>query len=389
MKEALILLTLSGLALAQPASHAYIGAGGCSSSICHGATNPVANVSEKRILGNEYSTWFSTDKHKRAYEALGQDRGKRMAGLLGITDATKDKRCTVCHVVGSPDKSLSDGVACEACHGAAEAWLGPHTQANSHEASVRAGMTDTKKLDVRAKTCLKCHLGTSGQEVDHELIAAGHPDLAFELETFTAGQPAHHRMPAANMRQRAWAVGETVGLAEAMRMVSAHEKSGPEYSDMECYQCHHDLKQESWRQARGYAGRKPGTLQINMARVEMVRALVTVAAADEKAAFDAAAARLVSSPGPASAKAMERIADALSERFQKQDFDAAAVVKLVAGNIDRIAGHGVGAAEQATMTLDALGSKPDATQQLYDYLEHPSTYTPEQFKTKFRVAANQ
>ena len=389
MKEALILLAISGLALAQPASHAYIGAGGCASSNCHGGTT-AATVGENRILGNEYAIWSVSDKHARAYKSLEEARGKRMAEILGIAGATRDKRCTVCHAAGSPDKSRSDGVACEACHGPAEGWLGSHTRPNSHDASVRAGMTDTKKLDIRAKTCLACHLGAAGQDVDHELIAAGHPDLAFELDTFTAAQPAHHRPPTPNMRQRAWAVGQTVGLAEAMRLVQTHEKTWPEFSDLECYQCHHDLRAESWRIQRGYPGRKPGTLQVNTARLEMVRALVSVAAADQRAALDAAAGRLSANSPAASAKAIERIADALADRFEKQDIDAAAVLKAVAANIQRIANAGVSAAEQATMTLDALGSKPDATAPLYNYLEHPSVYRPSEFAAMFqRAAANQ
>uniref|UniRef100_Q01YI8 Cytochrome c-552/4 domain-containing protein n=1 Tax=Solibacter usitatus (strain Ellin6076) TaxID=234267 RepID=Q01YI8_SOLUE len=389
MRVALIVLAVSGLAWAQPASHAYIGAGGCASSNCHGGTT-AAPVAESRILANEYATWSVSDKHTRAYKALEEARGKRMAEILGITDATRDKRCTVCHAVGSPEKARSDGVACEACHGPAEAWLGSHTRPNSHEASVKAGMTDTKRLDIRAGTCLACHLGAPGQEVDHELIAAGHPDLAFELDTFTAAQPAHHRPKPANMRQSAWAVGETAGLAHAMRLVQAHEKSWPEFSDLECYQCHHDLRSDSWRIQRGYPGRKPGALQFNTARLEMVRALVAASAPDQRAAFEAAAARLnAASPG-ASAKAMERIADSLTERFQKQDIDAAAVLKQVTANIERIAGAGVGAAEQATMTLDALGGRPDATTPLYNYLEHPSMYRPAEFAAIFqKAAANQ
>jgi hypothetical protein len=389
MKEALILLAATGLALAQPASHGNIGAGGCASSNCHGATN-AASAAESRIFGNEYATWSVSDKHARAFKALEEARGKRMAEILGIADATRDKRCTACHAAGSTDKTRSDGVACEACHGPAEAWLGTHTRPNSHEASVKAGMIDTKRLDVRANTCLACHLGAPGQEVDHELIAAGHPDLAFELDTFTAAQPAHHRLPAANLRQRAWAVGETAGLARSMRMVQAHEKSWPEFSDLECYQCHHDLRSDSWRIERGYARRKPGALQLNTARLEMVRALVAAAAPDEKAAFDAAAARLNESSPHAAAKTMERLADSLTERFQKQDIDAAAVLRNVTANIQRIAGAGAGAAEQATMTLDTLGNRSDATIPLYNYLEHPSLYRSTEFAAMFvKAAANQ
>jgi hypothetical protein len=223
--------------------------------------------------------------------------------------------------------------------------------------------------------------------VDHELIAAGHPDLAFELDTFTAAQPAHHRPLPNAVRQRAWAVGQAVGLAESMRLLQSHAgKSSPEFSDLECYQCHHDLRSESWRIQRGYAGRKPGTLQVNTARIEMVRALLSVLSPEERTALDSAAARL-NSAAPLAAKAIEHIADSLSARFQKQDIDPAAVLRAVAGNIQRIADGGVNAAEQATMTLDALGTNSEATAPLYDYLEHPSLYRPSEFVTLFQKAA--
>src|SRR5262249_4703974 len=140
-----------------PAPHPYIGAGGCASSNCHGGTTAQPEA-DSRILGNEYATWSVADKHSHAFKVLEEPRGKRMAELLKISDVTRDRRCTVCHVVGSPEKSRSDGVSCEACHGAAEQWLGSHTRANSHEASVKAGMIDTRDLTVRSKLCLSCHL---------------------------------------------------------------------------------------------------------------------------------------------------------------------------------------------------------------------------------------
>jgi hypothetical protein len=88
MKNVLILLALSGPALAQIASHPYIGAGGCASSNCHGGTS-AAPAGESRILGNEYATWSTADKHARAYKALEEARGKRMAEILGIADAAR------------------------------------------------------------------------------------------------------------------------------------------------------------------------------------------------------------------------------------------------------------------------------------------------------------
>ena len=108
------LLAAAGLASAQT----WVGTGGCASSNCHGATTALPGP-QSRILGNEYATWAVSDRHALAQKNLLEPRGKRMAEILGIRDATRDKRCAACHVVGSPEKSLSDGVACEACHGPA------------------------------------------------------------------------------------------------------------------------------------------------------------------------------------------------------------------------------------------------------------------------------
>src|SRR5262245_44133407 len=224
MRHALTLFAAVALAQAQPAP-SYIGAGGCNSSNCHGAAAELTTA-DSRIKGNEYATWSSADKHARAYKVLIEARGKKMTQILGINDPGHDKRCAPCHVGGSPpdnDKLMFDGVACEACHGPARNWLGPHAikdnraQTERHAENVRNGMIDTKNLQTRANTCLQCHLGDATHVVDHDLIAAGHPDLAFELDTFTAAQPAHHRAMPAAMRIRAWAVGVMSGVAEQMK----------------------------------------------------------------------------------------------------------------------------------------------------------------------------
>jgi hypothetical protein len=343
-----------------------------------------------------------TDKHQHAYKVLEEPRGKRMAAILKIADATRDRRCAVCHVVGD-EKTRSDGVSCEACHGAAEQWLGPHNKPNSHEASVKAGMIDTRNAEIRAKTCLACHLGREGQVVDHELIAAGHPDLVFELDTFSSAEPAHYRPRPAAARARAWAVGQATALGESMRLLGTHaEKNWPEFSTLECYQCHHDLRADSWRIQRGYGNRKPGSLQVNLAQFEVLRELVGVAAADQKAAFETAmgglsgavAGKFTDGPGVArAAKTVERTADALAARFATQDVDAQAVARALNASIQRIADAGVNAAEQATMSLDALnailGKRTETVAPLYDYLEHPSTYQPSAFAGLFRKAAGE
>ncbi len=389
----------------------YIGAGGCSGSNCHGGTAPLAEK-DSRIQGNEYAIWSLNDKHSRAYKVLAEPRSKRMAEILHIGNPQTDTRCTVCHAVGSPERSKSDGVACEACHGPAERWLGPHTQANSHAASIAAGMIDTKMPRVRAATCLGCHLGTKDKVVDHELIAAGHPDLNFELDTFGAAQPAHYReikpqegntLP----RVRVWAVGQAAALGAGMRLLAARAgRHWPEFAELECYQCHHELRLDSWRIQRGYGNRRPGSLQANLARTEVVRVLAAHAAPEQKAALDGALNGVASTisnrlnDGAAIAQAANRAAqqaDLLVARFEKQDFTAAQareIAAALAAEINRIANAGVNAAEVATMSLDSLaaaitGNSPaaqSAMTPLYDYLEHPSAYQPGTFVTLFRKA---
>jgi hypothetical protein len=402
---------LTTVCYAQP-KYAYLGAGACASSNCHGGAAPV-DPKVTRILANEFRTWQLLDKHSTAYKVLSQPRSKRMAEILKIADATTDARCLVCHAAGSPDKSRADGVSCEACHGPAEKWLGTHTQANSHSASVAVGMIDTKDLKIRADTCLECHLGAGKRQVDHELIAAGHPDLAFELDTFTWAQPSHHRpKPPENgnalPRARAWAVGQARALADGMQLLETHAASAwPEFSDLECSQCHHDLRADSWRIRRGYDGRPPGSLQANAARYEVMRELVAAAAPDSRASLDSAFSRvdsLVSSKltdGQAigqAARNVSQLAAALADQFNGYNFTAEtvqSVLERIQNDIQRIANAGENSAEQATMTLDALGAAlrnpespiPEPITALYNYLEHPSTYQPAQFVALYKKAA--
>jgi hypothetical protein len=250
-------------------------------------------------------------------------------------------------------------------------------------------MVDTKDIAVRARTCLACHLGRGEQIVDHEMIAAGHPDLAFELDTFTFAQPAHHREVKPAARVRSWAAGQSMALAEGMRLLARHAAKGwPEFSDMECYQCHHDLRLESWRIQRGYAGRRPGAAQLNLARFAVLREVAPelkepLACLTGTNAFDGAAVAQA-------ARAVERIADALTAKYLTQELDANAILRAIASEIQRIAEAGVHAAEQATMSLDALSAasnrRPAGIAKLYSYLEHPAAYKPAEFVALYRNA---
>src|SRR5436305_5899911 len=261
----------------------YIGPGSCSASACHGGVAPAAN---SRILQNEFSTWVVRDKHAQAYEALQTPVAKRMSNILEIGNPATEPKCLACHAL-APSKvergrefEINEGVSCESCHGPSSAWLGPHSMRGwSRKQSLALGMYDTEALISRAEKCTSCHVGSQEKSVDHQMIAAGHPDLVFELDTFSAVMPAHWKAPADPFAGvKAWSVGQAVQLQKTLERLAAraNSKDWPEYSELECFSCHHSLvkPENSWRQKAGYKDRAPGAPPLNPSHFVVFRNLV-------------------------------------------------------------------------------------------------------------------
>jgi hypothetical protein len=167
--------------------------------------------------------------------------------------------------------SAADGVGCEVCHGPAEKWLTRHYRDEwkglGPSEKKALGWADTRDLGARAETCVGCHVGRGDADVNHVLIAAGHPRLRFEYASYLARYPRHWRLSDERRRHpdfeaRAWEVGQLVSAAAALELLRARAtRPGapwPEFAEYECAACHHDLKQPSERQERGFAGRRPG-----------------------------------------------------------------------------------------------------------------------------------
>ena len=165
-------------------------------------------------------------------------------------------------------------MSCEACHGAAQKWLSTHyteewRRKTPSEKSLE-GMIDTKNVRVRAEVCARCHVGEGDMDVNHDLIAAGHPRLSFELGLYTARMPKHwnprdERARYPDFEARAWLVGQAVSaqtalelLADRAEQAGQRKKPWPEFAEYACFACHHDLKEPSPRQQLGYRGRVPG-----------------------------------------------------------------------------------------------------------------------------------
>jgi hypothetical protein len=177
---------------------------------------------------------------------------------------------------------LRDGVTCEACHGPASAWLEPHTEKKwDASCSIPLGMRDTSRPEKAVEACLDCHLGSEKnvlQRVAHDLLAAGHPPLAFEVDAFATDMPAHWTRHARNegwFDGRAWAVGQVAGAQRAARLfMDQGDRPGcPDFAAYDCQSCHHEISSGAWDRRKS-----DGRPKADGARRPGVKAVVEVVA---------------------------------------------------------------------------------------------------------------
>jgi hypothetical protein len=293
-------LAVAAPALAQdapPVPHhgtaVHLGVASCASSTCHGAATPIQGGV---VLQNEYTTWQTRDRHAQAYNVLLNDLSQRIARNLGLEAAHTAKVCLDCHADNVPPErqgprfQLADGVGCESCHGGAENWITSHaiTAPDSYQRNLQAGLFPAPDPVARAHLCLSCHLGDETKFVTHRIMGAGHPRLSFELDTFTAIQPAHFaidddyrsRKPVADPAQT-WAIGQAVALVRTLDLVLDPEigRDGlfPELTFFDCHACHKPMSTAGWR-PRGSLGLGPGVIRFNDANLIMLRVATSVVA---------------------------------------------------------------------------------------------------------------
>jgi hypothetical protein len=235
-------------------------------------------------LRNEHSTWVSDDDHSRAYSTLFFERSQRIArnlagGAEHYPPAHEDVRCLACHTTPRTTAELKvtetlnqDGVGCESCHGPAKRWIAEHTSYTWDGLGIAAreelGFYDTKDLARRARICANCHVGTHEghgdpgalgfppRDVNHDLIAAGHPRLSFELAAYLDNMPRHwvEKNQQPDDPVRVWNTGQLVTTKAAFDLLvdraSDAASPWPEFTEYGCFACHHGLADESWRWGR-------------------------------------------------------------------------------------------------------------------------------------------
>jgi hypothetical protein len=304
-------MTLIGPALAAdrpPAeSPVWVGTGSCAATACHaGRREPLA------LKGSEYSFSEAYDPHTRAFSVLYDERSQRIEknyrrlADLESARAFEDDACLRCHVSQgydskatrsrSPEFTLADGAGCEGCHGPAGKWLVPHVEYGWKGLSDREkldgfGMRPTKDLLARGQACAECHIGLGSTDVNHDLIAAGHPRLYFEYGNQLAKLPKHWHVEEDKARHpdyeaRVWAIGQLLSAKASLDLLASRAARSipddstdpwPEFAEYSCFSCHHELvEQGSPWPTRSFES-KPGSLRWGTWSTPMARVLLPVA----------------------------------------------------------------------------------------------------------------
>lgn len=127
------------------ADNKFVGVKKC--AMCHKAAN----------TGAVYTVWEKS-AHASAFKTLQGKEADEIAKKKGLkTAAAESPECLKCHVTGGGSAAGTDkteGVTCEACHGAASAFLMVHNKKDNLAKAKEAGLV-LPAAD--GKMCETCH----------------------------------------------------------------------------------------------------------------------------------------------------------------------------------------------------------------------------------------
>jgi hypothetical protein len=395
---------------AQSQRENLVGTSSCSARACHGGLSPVAG---QAVQQNEHTTWLTLDKHAQAYLVLFEKRSQEIAKYIPNAKgekvpAHKNDRCLACHTntlslanaEASPilAEELIAGVGCEACHGGAREWLGPHTKPGWKRA---LGMTATWNIVGYAEKCVGCHVGAGEtkdlplRDVNHDLIAAGHPRLNFEFSVFLDNVPRHWSLKKEQEKPpdfaaKAWTLGQLVSAEAALELLhyraSSRQAPWPEFAEYDCFACHHDLGQPSWRQkSEHYDGRQPGSLPWGSWYFSMTTSVLASQDAQPKSLLGLKnLTRMMQKPQPIREEIAQQaaaVASVMKAWLEGVDanFDSRAVSKQVISSSDRclkLASQNWDGAEQVYLALAALAAQNEGLKPALETLGRDLAFGP-------------
>ncbi|MES2301572.1 MAG: ABC transporter permease subunit, partial [Pseudomonadota bacterium] len=111
------------------------GVASCAGSTCHGRSAADGTVVRQDELMRWQEDSSPTGAHSRAWRVIQEPRGQAIVRRMGLDAAGVQRECAGCHA--SPGAArVSDGVDCEACHGASSGWLSTHYTVGASHARI-------------------------------------------------------------------------------------------------------------------------------------------------------------------------------------------------------------------------------------------------------------
>lgn len=413
----------------------YEGVASCAGSTCHGRAEGNGAV----VRQDEISIWqersSTSGAHSRAFAILQSNRSKQIAQTLGIGPATQAPACLGCHSTSVPQAQrgvrflTTDGVGCESCHGASGGWLAEHyARPATHASNVAAGLIPLEQPKARANVCLDCHFGSTkpGQFVTHQMMAAGHPRISFELDLFSALQQHHDIDEDYTARKgdfssvRFWAVGQAEAVRRSASMFAqpkfGMEGAFPQLYFFDCHSCHRTITDAAERKLtfetnpeRPIPFANPPFNDENIIMLSTVAGALVPGAADN---FRAASRNFHSAMGRSGEDArgaavkLSQSAEQLSSALNARGYgtnDAFTVIRIVSDRTTSNRFTDYAGATQAVMAVDTLlnalvregritigaaSSIRADINQAYAAVKEPNSFRPAAFRRALQNAAN-
>ncbi len=389
----LILGTAQAQTLPLYDDYKHMGPATCASSVCHGQVTPDETAN---VWLNEYRIWSRDDYHSRAFSVLRSDESMAMAEKLGLGNPTTEKVCLDCHTDNVPVErrgekfQISDGVGCEACHGGAEKWIESHAEEGAtREDNLARGMYPTDQPEARARLCLSCHVGTQDRFADHDIMAAGHPRMSFELETFTVNQPAHYEVDEGYIERKGnirsvnmWSTGMVKKAKRQLELIQSERFTGhgifPELAFFDCHACHHPMDDQRMQPTSITGHLPPGMVRLDDSSFQMLLAITSVVDSNgaeqlqrQVRALHTATTRSTDQVRSRAAS-LESTLDDMVRSVGGHDFSNADMQAIRATLLERASRgeyHDFTSAEQAFLAVETLSIELDDYHQLTDPLD--------------------
>jgi len=261
-----------------------LGAQSCAAASCHGGPRPgVAQPSAAR--GSEYSLWLERDPHANSWQTMCSNASTMILRRLKILDRQGSiidragyDNCLACHNTikrfdeprldlsahqspGEINSLQSEGVGCSGCHGPSERWISTHYQYYWNvDSANHDGFVATGDLFVRARMCASCHVGDKDRDMNHDIIAAGHPPLRYQFAAYHRRLPKHWRDAEAADRDsydpQLWLAGQVAAADANLALLQSRANKSlgisvwPELSAYDCQSCHHEIGKRPVRRGR-------------------------------------------------------------------------------------------------------------------------------------------